>query len=134
MTNILRSVVELLGSAGDPAIGFEGSIDAAEAQAILNFTGRQYCLVREWIIVEIDVTNEYRADLATDGLSPFVLYAADVVLHSTGKRQPGDWVRSTYQTCFIPKHVFQTRNTTYMLVGPGSRKKATVETVMVIAE
>ncbi|PHN17206.1 DUF6957 family protein [Pseudomonas sp. ICMP 561] len=123
MTNILRSVVELLGSAGDPAIGFEGSVEAAEAHAILNFAGRQYCLVREWIIVEIEVTNEYRVDLASDGLSPFVLYAADVVLHSTGKRRPGDWVRSTYQTFIIPEHVFQTRNTTYVLVGPGSRKR-----------
>jgi hypothetical protein len=132
MTDILQQVAALLDGSGEPAQGFDEGEVEAEAEAIMSFSGRPYCLVRAWSIIEVDVSEDYKASLATDGLSPFVLYASDVVLHSSGKRSPGDWVRSTFQRSFTSGFLFETRNTTYVLMGPGLRKKASIQAVLAI--
>jgi len=131
MTALLVEVVELLYGYAEPAPGFDGDETAAEVEAILSFSGRPYCLVRDWTIVEVDVSDDYRASLAADGLAPNVLYAANVVLHSSGKRQPGDWVRSTFQRS-RSEHLFETKNTTYMLLGPGRRTRGRAQAVLAI--
>lgn len=132
MTDILTSVVELLTGEGEPVQGFEGDFHHAEAYAILHYASRPYCLVKDWIIVEVSVTDDMRKSLAADGLEPYVLYASNVVIHSTGKRNAGDWVRSTFQRPVNPDHIFQTRNTTYVLMGPGQRKRASAQTLLAI--
>lgn len=130
MTVSLQEVAELLYGDGEPASGFGKGLP--EAEAIINFSGRPYCLVRDWIIIEVEVPDDYRASLAADRLAPNVLYASDVVLHSAGKRQSGDWVRSTFQRSFTQGYLFETKNTTYVLIGPGLRKKGSVQVVMAI--
>lgn len=131
MTALLAEVVELLYGEAEPAPGFDGDEAAAEVEAILYFSGRPYCLVRDWTIIEVEVSNDYRASLAADGLAPNVLYASDVVLHSSGKRQPGHWMRSTFQRSLIG-YFFETKNTVYMLMGPGRRKRGSGQAVMAI--
>ncbi|MEE3508294.1 hypothetical protein QN399_18825 [Pseudomonas sp. 10C3] len=132
MTDILQEVAALFDRSGEPVEGFDMGHVEAEAEAIMSFTGRPYCLVRAWSIIEVDVSEDYKVSLATDGLSPYVLYASDVVLHSGGKRRPGDWVRSTFQRSFTQGFLFETKNTTYLLMGPGLRKKASVEAILAI--
>lgn len=134
MADPLNAVAELLYGNGEPASGFDGNDAQAEAEAIINFSGRQYCLVREWIIAEVEVADDYRASLAADGLLPVVLYASNVVLHSTGKRRAGDWVRSTFRHSSSLGYVFKTRNTTYVLLGPGLRKKVSAKTILALVE
>lgn len=132
MANILSEVAALLDGSGVPAQGFDEGQVEAEVEAIMSFSGLPYCLVRAWSIIEVEVTEDYRASIAADGMSPHVLYAADVVLHSGGKRSPGDWVRSTFQRSFTKGFLFETKNTTYLLMGPGLRKKASVEAILAI--
>ncbi len=134
MNNILSDVVELLNGDGETLAGFAGDVVQAEAEAIVRFSGRPYCIVKDWIHIEIEVTDDYRNSLADDGLQPCVLYAANVMLHSANKRQVGDWVRSTFQRSLADGYVFETRNTTYILLGPGHRKKARIQTVMAITD
>jgi L-ascorbate metabolism protein UlaG (beta-lactamase superfamily) len=62
------------------------------------------------------------------------VYAADVRLHSAGGRRRHDWVRSTFQRSFRSGYVFETKNTTYLLMGDGHRKKASVGAVLSIVE
>lgn len=131
MTALLAEVVELLYGDAEPAQGFDGDETAAEVEAILSFSGRPYCLVRDWTIIEVAVSDEYRASISAGGLAPNVLYAANVVLHSSRKRQPGDWVRSTFQRS-LRGYFFETKNTTYMLLGPGHRKRGSAQAVMAI--
>jgi len=132
MADLLSAVAELLSGNGEPVLGFDGNDVEAEAEAILNCSGRQYCLVRDWIIVEVEVHDEYRASLAAHGLAPNILYASEVVLHSSGKRRAGDWLRSTFQRSSSAGYLFKTKNTTYVLIGSGLRKKASAETVLAI--
>ena len=78
--------------------------------------------MRNWRLIEVQVADAYKAALASDGLSPFELYASDVVLHSAGKRQPGDWVRTTFQRSFKGCW-FESVDTAYVPLGDGVRIK-----------
>ncbi|WP_412459231.1 DUF6957 family protein [Pseudomonas savastanoi] len=124
--------MEFLHGGGEPEEGLEGDLHRAEAYAILHYNRRPYCLVKDWIIAEVMVSEDFSSSLVNEGLAPCVLYASDVVLHSAGKRNPGGWVRSTFQQPGTASHVFQTRNTTYVLMGPGKRKRVSMETLMAI--
>jgi hypothetical protein len=134
MTDVLHAVAELLYGRGEPLYGFDGDEAQTEAEAILNFNGKPYCLIRDWIIVEVEVDDNYRDELAAAGFEPNVVYASNVRIHSAGKRSVGDWVRSTFQRSFRAGYVFETKNTTYLLMGDGFRKRATAKTVLSIVE
>jgi hypothetical protein len=134
MTDVLQAVTELLYGPGEPLYGFDGDEAQAEAEAILNFNGKPYCLVKNWIIVQVEVEDSLRRELADEGFEPAVLYASSVRIHSAGKRRVGDWVRSTFQRSFRAGYVFETKNTTYLLMGDGFRKRATAKTVLSIVE
>jgi hypothetical protein len=134
MTDVLQAVTELLYGPGEPLYGFDGDEAQAEAEAILNFTGKPYCLIRDWIIVEVEVDDNYRDELAAAGFEPNVVYASNVRIHSAGKRRQGDWVRSTFQRSFTLGYFFETKNTVYLLMGVGFRKKASAQTVLSIVE
>ncbi len=88
--------------------------------------------MRNWRLIEVRVADAYKAALASDGLSPFVLYASDVVFHSTGKRQPGDWARTTFQRSLTKGFLFESVNTVYVMLGAGVRIKASSDAVMAI--
>lgn len=105
---------------------------AAEAEAMINFPGMDYCLIREWIILDVEVEDAYRTTLESDGLAPVVIYAANVMLHSSGKRHRGDWVRSTFQRSFSLGYLFQSVNTVYVLLGSGMRKTCSGRAVLAI--
>ncbi|NVZ35528.1 hypothetical protein HX779_26400 [Pseudomonas sp. A4002] len=131
MIDALRDVAELLNGEGESLAGFAGDVAEAEAMVILHPSWKPYCIVRDWMLIEIAVTDEFRQSLAGDGLQPYVLYASNVLSHSCNKRLTGDWVRSTFQRSFEGS-VFETHNTVYILLGEGLRKKARIETVMAI--
>jgi hypothetical protein len=134
MSDTLRDVVELLNGDGEPLAGFEGDATEAEAMATLRPSWKPYCIVSDWMLIEIEVTDEFRESLACDGLQPCVRYASNVLSHSFNERLAGDWVRSTFQRSFSDGFVFETRNTVYILMGKGLRKNASIQTVSAIVE
>jgi hypothetical protein len=134
MNDVAQNLSELLNSAGSPASGFRGSIQEGEQAAILAFPNKPFCLVRDWRLIEVEVADAYKQALARDGLSPFVLYASDVVSHSTGKRQTGDWVRTTFQQSLTKGFLFESVNTVYVMLGAGLRIKASADAVLAIGQ
>lgn len=132
MTNLAQELEELFNGAGELANGFKGEQWDAEADARIYFPDRPFCLVREWILIEVEVDDSYRSSLAADGLSPHIVFARHVVSHSDNKRQRGDWVRTTFQRSFTQGHLFESTNTVYVLLGRGVRKKAGARAVMAI--
>ncbi|NOY73924.1 MAG: hypothetical protein GXP14_16410 [Gammaproteobacteria bacterium] len=55
---------------------------------------------------------------------------ADRVFTSSGCFNPGDWVRTTLLIRFHEPCLFETRNSIYVLMGPGTRKSVDPETAM----
>jgi len=133
MNDGLSELKELLHGGGEPLQGFTKDLGGAEREAIKAFPHKPYCVVRDWRIIEVEVDDDYRASLADDGLSPHVLYAAHVMLHSSGKRQGGDWVRSTFQRSLTNGYLFESVNSIYVLMGPGVLKKGSGRAVLSIA-
>lgn len=91
---------------------------------------RDYCTVRDWTIADLDLAEPEKNLFAEQGILPSLLYAERVLTDSACRFAPGDWVRSTPLQRFSEGCLFQTRNTIYILVGPGCRKTVDPTVVM----
>jgi len=134
MTDLNDELRMLLHGPGGPLQGYEGDIAEIQEELIQLGVRKPFCLVRDWRIIEVDVEDDYRKSLAKDGLSPFVLYAHQVVMHSWGRREPGDWVRSTFQHSTVEGRFFESVNTMYVLLGPGVMTKGSGQAVLAIGQ
>jgi hypothetical protein len=72
------------------------------------------------------VTPDENEKMTNLGLLPATLFAHEIVLDSKGRFQPKMWVRSNFGKSFTQGCMFETKNTVYLLWGPGLRKEATL--------
>jgi len=128
--NDCKAVTELLYGHGIPMLGHELSNEQAIASVSQRFGHTPYCLVRQWIWIDLVMPDAVLEELKRSGRQPAMLYAHEVVLDSQRRFQPGDWVRSTPLRSFTDGCFFQTRNTVYVLMGLGARKSADLSTVI----
>ncbi|WP_407719289.1 DUF6957 family protein [Pseudomonas amygdali] len=87
------------------------------------------CAVEEWIILDAIVTDAERAKVAAAGCRPIFMFAHKVVHDEQRRFEPGHWVRSSMGTAFKEGYLFETRNTVYVLLGPGHRKSSSIEAI-----
>lgn len=124
----LDEIAQLLYGVGDETPGWQGTQDDLIFFAETVFPGKAFCVVRQWILIDLTVTPDEKEKLKNLGLLPMTLFAHEVVLDSGGRFQSGMWVRSNFGVSFIYGSMFETKNTVYLLWGPGQRKEATVGT------
>jgi hypothetical protein len=123
------STDDLIGAPGQP---MEGSLsDSTELIARVQecFPGKPYCLVEQWTVFRADVTPDELETICARGHLPLFVFAHNVVLDSRGRFQPGDWVRSSMCVSFDDRAMFETKNTVYVLLGPGSEQVASLKTI-----
>ncbi|MGK9066608.1 DUF6957 family protein [Stutzerimonas chloritidismutans] len=84
---------------------------------------KQYCLVKNWTLVELDISDEACRQVETDGFKARLIHANEVVEDSAGRFQPGCWVRSSLEQKYENDGFFETRSTIYVLLGIGRLKK-----------
>lgn len=125
----LSGVSDLLYGAGVPMVGIEISDDEAVERVRKQFRFSDYCLVRDWIWIDLDVSDEQRALLEKTGRQPTIVYAHTVIYDSARRWDVGDFVRTSPLHAFHDGFLFQTWNTVYVLLGGGVRKRAALETV-----
>jgi hypothetical protein len=130
--NDLKAVLELLHVASDPMPGSLLRPDDAAAYVRKQFPGQAYCLVRDWIWLDLLVEDKHRLALATTDRLPVMLYAHCVIEDSAGRWAPGDFVRTSLLHRFEHEFLFRTQQTLYVLLGTGTRKLVSPETVMQI--
>jgi len=123
---------ELLNGPGAPR---QGPMDSDEiliglVQAL--YPGKPYCLVEDWTIFKVDVTEDEFAKIQAAGQLPLIVYARNVRFDSQRRFDIGDWVRTTFATSFEEGFLFETRNTVYVLAGAGHEKTASFSTIMSI--
>lgn len=109
--------------------GSEMTDEQAMAYAQKTFPRGDYCLVREWIWINLDVSDQQRAELAKTKRLPVIIYANGVVFDSNRRWDVGDFVRTSPLHAFEKGFHFKTLNSTYLLLGAGVRKLANAESV-----
>jgi hypothetical protein len=119
----------LLGDIGIRLMGSALSLDEAVAVARKRYKWMPLCAVEEWIILDAIVTDAERAKVAAAGCQPMFMFAHKVVDDEQRRFEPGHWVRSSMGTAFKEGYLFETRNTVYVLLGPGHRKSSSIEAI-----
>jgi hypothetical protein len=109
--------------------GLEASEEAAVALLLKRFPTKPYCLIEDWTIFRADLTPEEITKVHAANHLPLFVFAHKVVEDSRGRFQPGDWVRSSMCTTFEGGVFFETRNTVYVLLGPGHEQTASLKTI-----
>lgn len=96
-----------------------------------HYPGRHFCLVREWIWIDLDLPDDVREGMSSMQLQPVMLYG-DVLIDSLGRFDEGEWLRSTPLVAFTQGCLFETRDTVYVLLGHGVRKRAELSDIVKI--
>lgn len=122
----------LLGENGVALIGSELSLEEVLAAARQRFKWFPLCVVEEWVILDAIVTEEERAKVTAAGCQPMFLFAHHVLHDDQRRFEPGNWVRSSMGTSFKDGYLFVTRNTAYVLKGPGYRKPSSLQGIFSI--
>lgn len=126
---ILEDVVDVLYSAGVPMSGSTMSDEEALSYARRHFPYGNFCLVRDWLWLDLETTDEQRHALEKTQRQPALIYAHQVVFDSERRWDVGDFVRTSLLHQFSDGFHFKTLNSVYLLLGPGSRKPASADTI-----
>ena len=122
----LEEIAQLLYGAGEEMLGWQGTQDELIALSEKTFPGKPFCVVRQWILIDLTVNPDEKEKLAGLGLLPATLFAHEIVLDSKGRFQPAMWVRSNFGKSFAEGCMFETKSTVYLLLGSGLRKEASI--------
>jgi hypothetical protein len=123
-----RVMNDFLALTGEPLQGCASEEEGiALAQSLA--PGKPYCTVKDWIIADLDLADypEFHDEQNRD---PAIMYSHYVLTDEAGRFRRGDWVRSTLLVSFSHGCIFESRNTVYVLIGPGFRKKVDPKLVM----
>ncbi len=118
----LSDVVEVLYGPGQPMSGSEMKNDEAIAYVRQHCPQAPFCLVRDWVWVDLDVSDVQRADLQEARCQPVILYAHTVIHDSTDQWRCSDFVRTSPLHVFQDGFLFKTCRTVYVLLGGGMCK------------
>ncbi|MCP3430658.1 DUF6957 family protein [Stutzerimonas stutzeri] len=121
----------LLDAPGTVMLGHTMAGETILALRDEHFPGRQFCLIRNWIWIDLDLPDAARDGMSSMQLQPVMLYG-DVLIDSVGRFDEGDWLRSTPLVSFSQGCLFETRDTVYVLLGHGLRKRAELSVMVKI--
>ena len=124
-------VIRFLDSPDTSLEGLPSEEEALELVKI-HFPTKPYCIVEQWQLLELELTAEETANVKSTGQLPLFLFAHRVLEDSGGRFERGYFVRSSMCKSFVDGVLFETRNTVYVLVGPGHKKFASLRDVFSI--
>lgn len=123
----LSEVSSIIYGDGTPMIGCQLSDEEAMQWVRERYSNMEYCLVREWRWLDIDVSDEARDGLKKRALQPVVVYASDVIYDSRRRWDTGSWVKTSLLHRYDEGGAFMTFNSVYVLLGEGVRQTTTPE-------
>ncbi|WP_434588900.1 hypothetical protein J3Q09_14370 [Pseudomonas sp. R4-83] len=129
MATTLEEVSQFLYASGETAPGWLGTQDELNNLAEKAFPAKPFCLVKQWIIADLQLTQDEQKKLSSMGILPTVVYAHEVVRDSRHRFPPGHWVRTNFGISHDHPCMFETKSTVYLLLGDGLRKPAALSTV-----
>ena len=97
------------------------------------FEGQPFCIVRNWLILDLMLSEAQEREVRKQGLQPTVLFINQAVFDSEARVPPGDGFITGYQKdfhgCF-----FESKDKLYILAGRGARKHVSVPAVAALHE
>lgn len=99
-------------------IDLELAIHAAQER----FPGRSFCVVDEWVWLDLDAPDVVIQGLSGEGKKPVMLLVLNALFDSVTAFKEIQEFRSTPLTEFSDGMFFQTKNKLYVLTGQGRRK------------
>jgi len=97
------------------------------------FEGQPFCIVRNWMLIDLMLSDEQENEIRKQDLQPSVLYAHHAVFDSEERIATGNGFITGYQKdfhgCF-----FESRDKLYILAGRGSRKHASLPAITLLRE
>lgn len=125
----MSAITTLLNGSGDVMHGSDMSNDEAMAYVMARKNQEEFCLVRDWIWVDLELTDAESRCLAETHRQPALIYAHSVIFDSSRRWDVGDFVRTSPLYAFEQGFLFKTFNTSYVLLGDGRRKLAGLDVV-----
>lgn len=122
----------LLGEGGVDLVGSDLTLEGVILAARGHYKRMPLCVVEEWVVMDAILTEDELAKVAAAGCQPMFLFAHKVVHDDQRRFEPGDWCRSTIARAFKDGYLFETRNTVYVLKGPGCRKSSSLQGIFSI--
>ncbi|WP_353389049.1 DUF6957 family protein [Halopseudomonas sabulinigri] len=125
----MSEITTLLNGSGDVMRGSDMSNDEAMTYVRERRNQEEFCLVRDWIWVDLELTDAERRGLDETRRQPALIYAHSVIFDTSRRWDVGDFVRTSPLYVFEKGFLFKTFNTTYVLLGEGRRKRVTLDVV-----
>jgi len=92
------------------------------------FEGQSFCIVRNWMMLDLLLSEAQEREVRKQGLQPTVLFINKTVFDSEARVPTGDGFITGYQKdfhgCF-----FESKDRLYILAGRGARKNASLPAV-----
>ncbi|WP_194790475.1 DUF6957 family protein [Pseudomonas sp. UFMG81] len=129
MAATLDEITQFFYGSGEPVEGWLGTEEELIRSAEQALPGKPFCLVKHWIIADLQLTQYEHQKLSSMGILPTVVYAHEVVQDSQQRFPAGHWVRTNFGLSHHHPCMFETKSTVYLLLGDGSRKQAALSTV-----
>lgn len=127
--SIASNYAQAIALNGDPWPGCTLEDTEAVGRVRLLFPGKKYCLVQNWVLLDLTGPNVALERIRDEGLEPVILYAHRVIFDSKRRVDFGGWIRSMFQLSLSSEGYFETKNTVYIMVGQGFRKPVDLQHV-----
>ena len=128
-SNPLAQIAKFLYDAGVPTSGLGLSSQEASLEVQRRYPHKQYCLVRQWMLVDLLVADPAQWSADHPGKVPRLVFAPEIGFDSAGRFPPGYWVRSTFQVSYAAEGFFETSNSVYVLLDEGCSKTEALDVV-----
>lgn len=125
------SYIDVQEMIGPSVIMQGGSVELHEAILITNerFPGQSFCVIKEWVWLDLDVPDLINQELANEGQQPVMLLVFDT-LYDSSTTSKNHWFRSTPLVEFTENMFFRTTHKLYVLLGAGRRKTMSLSAVV----
>lgn len=121
-------VQEMIGPSA-VMLGSDIALEEAIRVTQERFPDRSFCVVSEWVWLDLEAPDLVIEELAADGKKPTMLLVFNVLFDSSTTSK-SHWFRTTPLIEFTDGMFFQTEHKLYVLVGHGRRKPMSLSSVV----
>lgn len=122
---LIEQFAQLFNEEGDPCdYGCsEESVEQVIVRAKELFPNKPCCVVSRWCWADVDISARDNEEFQRMGVQACFIYSNNIIRDEIDPWAEGSCVRTSFLEAFHDRCIFSTRNTNYLLVGPGVRLK-----------